>query len=69
MMPGRISFLASLFALGDYVVNVLLVRLLSLVTRGLMIIIATLRSIEYKVRLGCGAGGCFMLFFCNFYNA
>ena len=50
MMPGRISFLASLIALGDYLVNVLLVKLLSSIIRGLMVIIATFRSFEYKVR-------------------
>ena len=49
-MPGRTSFLASVFALGDYLVSVLLVKLLSSIARGLIIIIATLRSFEYKVR-------------------
>merc|ERR1719219_2701099 len=48
MMPGRISFLASVIALGDYLVNVLLVNLVSILTRGLLIVIATLRSFEYK---------------------
>ena len=55
MLPGRISFLASVFALGDYLVNVLLVKLLSTITRGVVIIIATLRSFEYKVRWGAGS--------------
>ena len=50
MMPGRISFLASVIALGDYLVNVLLVNLVSILTRGLMIVVSTLRSFEYKVR-------------------
>ena len=48
MIPGRISFLASVLALGDYLVFVLLVKLFSIITRGLKIIIATLRSFEYK---------------------
>merc|ERR1719219_1608878 len=48
MMPGRISFLASVIALGDYLVNVLLVNLVSILTRGLMIVVSTLRSFEYK---------------------
>ena len=48
MIPGRVSFLASVLALGDYLVFVLLVKLFSNITRGLKIIIATLRSFEYK---------------------
>ena len=54
MLPGRISFLASVFALGDYLINVFLVKLLSTITRGVFIIMATLRSFQYKVRLGVG---------------
>ena len=49
MMPGRISFLATLLAFGNFLVNDLLANLFSLLLYFVVRIFNAFRSVEYKV--------------------
>ena len=49
MMPGRISFLATLLAFGNFLVNDLLANLFSLLLYLVVKIFNAFRSVEYKV--------------------
>ena len=49
MMPGRISFLATLLAFGNFLVNDLLANLFSLLLYFVVRMFNAFRSVEYKV--------------------